>query len=278
MKKIFLSLAILASLTLATNMNAQDGKRGGKKDYTKELNLSADQQKKIESVNKDFEAKRKELKSNSDLSKEDKQSQMKALKEQHRSAVNKELTADQQAKFKEFKDKKKDGKRSDRKGKQKDAKNDKKRSGSKMKSSKGDRSESLNLTDDQKQKIKTAREDFKGKSEKLSQEHREALNKIYTPEQQAKIKERKDKSFAKNNRSDFRKGRGYMGKLDDASVAKLRGLKENFVKEKKAIELSRLAPDAQKQKISELKDSFKKEKRQIIDNARKSKSEDKKPV
>lgn len=279
MKKIFLSLAILASLALTTNLNAQNNKRGGKKDYTKELNLSADQQKKIESANKDFEAKTKELKSKSNLSKEDQQSQMKALKEQHRSAINKELTSEQQAKFKEMKDNKNDVKKSDRKdGKKSGSKKGKNGADSKMKSDKGDRSESLNLTDDQKQKVKTERENFKGKRKELSQQHREALNKIYTPEQQAKIKDRKDKSFAKNDRSDFRKGRGHMGKLDDASATKLKGLKENFEKEKKAVESSSLTPDAQKQKISELKNNFKKDRLQILEGARKAKVEDKKPV
>ncbi|MDR3060061.1 MAG: hypothetical protein LBU84_18220, partial [Prevotella sp.] len=59
-------------------------------------------------------------------------------------------------------------------------------------------------------------------------------------------------------------------KLDDTSAAKLKSLKENYDKEKKAIELSRIAPDAQKQKLSDLRENFRKEKRQIMNEARKT--------
>ncbi len=48
------------------------------------------------------------------------------------------------------------------------------------------------------------------------------------------------------------------------------GLKENYLKEKKAIELSRIAPDAQKTKIEALTKKYKEERRQIIKEARKS--------
>lgn len=58
--------------------------------------------------------------------------------------------------------------------------------------------------------------------------------------------------------------------LDNTSVEKLKALKENYVKEKKAIEMSRIAPAAQKQKLSDLRESFRKERRQILTDAQKA--------
>ena len=61
-----------------------------------------------------------------------------------------------------------------------------------------------------------------------------------------------------------------MAKLDEASKTKLKSLRENFEKEKKAVELSRIAPDAQKQKIADLRQNFRREKQEIIKEARKT--------
>ncbi|MDR1089482.1 MAG: hypothetical protein LBL79_00260 [Prevotella sp.] len=272
MKRLFLSLAIIACISLTANVDAQNNKRGQQR-FSKELNLSADQQQKIKSTSEDFRAKAKELRAKSDLSKEEKQLKANELREQERLAINDILTPDQQTKFKELQ--KKDNKGP--KGKNKAiAKQNKRGQGMKMRVHRGDRMKDLNLTDSQKQKIKALNEEYRTKNKETAQKHREALNNIYTPEQQAKIKDMRG-DFRKDRKFTFDGKRG-KGRPDEASAAKLKTLRENFEKEKKAVELSRIAPDAQKKKISELRDNFRKEKRQIIMDGRKAKIREKKPV
>lgn len=272
MKKVFLSLAILAYISLTATVDAQNSRHGEHR-LSKELNLTADQQQKIKSANKNFRAKTKELRAKSDLSKEEKQLKRNELREEQRLAINNILTPDQQTKFKELQKKNKKGTENKNRV---IAKHSKRGQDMKMRAHRGDRMRDLNLTDDQKQKIKALNEEYRTKNKEIAQQHRDALNKIYTPEQQAKIKDmrsdlRKDRKFT------FGDKRG-KSKLDEASLAKLKTLRENFEKEKKAVELSRIAPDAQKKKISELRDNFRKEKRQILMDGRKAKIQEKKPV
>lgn len=244
-------------------VNAQEAKKAGERKFpmAKELNLSADQQQKIESIHKDFGDKMKDLRDNSSLTKEDRQAKLKELRDLQMAEVNKILTPEQQTKMKEL-----GAKRGDRnmRGKEmgmRGAKDGKKR---------GDRMKDLNLTDDQKTKIKGINEEFRTKSKEVADTHREALNKVYTPEQQQKLKEMK-KDRPRDGRFGFHgKKRGDYN-LDEASKDKLKTLKENFDKEKKAVELSRIAPDAQKQKIKDLRDKFVKERRQIMVDAKKVK-------
>ncbi|MFV0418598.1 MAG: Spy/CpxP family protein refolding chaperone [Dysgonomonas sp.] len=262
MKRLLLSFAILMCVSLTMTISAQETKKAGERRFpmAKELNLSADQQQKMESLHKDFGDKMKELRDNSSLTKEDKQTKLKELRDQQMAEVNKILTPEQQTKMKEFAPKRGDrnmrGKMDPRKG----------RDGFER----GDRMKDLNLTDDQKAKIKNLNEEFRAKSKELADSHRQALDKVYTPEQQQKLKEmKKDRpgdgrfGFHGKKRGDFN--------LDEASKDKLKTLKENFDKEKKAVELSRIAPDAQKQKIKDLREKFVKEKRQIIEDAKKVK-------
>lgn len=266
MKRLFLSLVILLSFSF-TLVNAQEGRREGRRGFAlpQELNLSNEQQQKVESVNADFKAKMTELRSKSDLTKEDKRAKMKELRKEHRDAINNILTPEQQEKMKELKAKREKAmsmRGNKKQGKQMD-----------MRAHHRNRMKDLNLTEEQKQKINVLNENYKAKTKELAQQHRDDLNKIYTPEQQAKMKDLR-KDFSKNHK--FAHGGKERMKLDDASVAKLKNLKENYDKEKKAIELSRIAPDAQKQKLSDLRQNFKKEKRQIIKEAHKV--QDNKPV
>lgn len=148
----------------------------------------------------------------------------------------------------------------------------------------------LNLTAEQQAKMKVLSEDFKSKSESLRSQqtdlrknHQAGVMAILTPEQQAKWQARVDKRAKTENRSknenragkhSGRKGKG--GKkmnLDAATTAKLDDLKSNFVKEKKAVELSRIAPEAQKEKIQGLKEQYRKDRREVIKKARPQKAE-----
>lgn len=221
----------------------------------KELNLSADQQKKMETFYKDFGDKMKELRDNSTLTKEDRLSKMKELREQHMAEVNKILTPEQQTKMKEIQEK-----RGDRNMRKPD-----------MRPQPKDKMKDFNLTEEQKEKIKVLNEDFRAKSKELTDKHREALNQVYTPEQQEKLKELR-KDAPKDRRFNYSgKKRGISNYLDEASKNKLKVLKENFEKEKKAVKLSRIAPEVQKQKIKDLREKFVKEKKQIINDAKKAK-------
>lgn len=274
MKRLFLSMAIIACVSFTMTISAQNKGNRGKSPIMKELNLSTEQQQKVESINKEYKTKIGELKAKSDLSKEDKQSKMKELRTQKSTAINNILTPEQQSKFKEMENKRGKKDMGSLKGK-KSAMKAPKGKDIKMRAQRGERMKNLNLTDDQKQKIKNLNDDFKTKNKELAQQHREALNNVYTPEQQAKLKEmrsnfakdRKGRKHSFSHRGNNKKG---INMLDEASKSKLKTLKENFEKEKKAVELSRIAPDAQKQKISDLRKNFKKEKRQIITDARKN--------
>lgn len=268
MKRLLLSFAILMCVSLTVTVNAQETKKRGERKFpmAKELNLSADQQQKIESLHKDFSDKMKELRDNSSLTKEDKQAKLKEFRNLQIAEASKILTPEQQTKMKELK-----AKRGDRNAKGKEGVRGGKDGRKKGEMSKrSDRMKDLNLTDDQKAKVKGINEDFRAKSKDMADNHRQALNNVYTPEQQQKLKEmRKDRprdgkfGFHGNKRGDY--------KLDEASKDKLKALKENFDKEKKAVELSRIAPDAQKQKIKDLRETFMKEKRQIMVDAKKAK-------
>lgn len=262
MKRLLLSFAILMCVSLTMTVNAQDRKKGGemRDRMAKELNLSADQKQKMESLHKDFAEKMKGLKDDSGLTKEARQTKVKEMRDQQMAEMNKILTPEQQTKMKEMRGKRgsEDLKRPGMKGREMTMRGGK------------DRMKDLNLTDDQKEKIKGINEDFRTKSKDLADKHREALAKVYTPEQQQKLKEMK-KDAPRDGRFGFHgKKRGDF-KLDEASKGKLKTLKENFEKEKKAIELSRIAPDAQKQKIKDLREKFMKERRQIMTDAKNTK-------
>ncbi len=264
MKRLFLSLTILAFLSSTATINAQQGKRHGQlgEKFSKELSLTTEQQSKVESANDDFKTKITALRGQDSLSRDEKRSQIKDLRDQHHAAINNILTPEQQAKRKELRANKTDGRHS---------KMHANRSGRYgMQDKKEMYSNKLNLTDAQKEKIKALNENYKAKSKELSQQHRDELNKVYTPEQQAQMQEMR-KDFGKSKRFAHTGKRGGVANLDEASKTKLKSLKENYLQEKKAIEMSRITQDAQKQKISALRKDFRKERRQIITDAQKIK-------
>ncbi len=254
MKRIFLSLAILACISLTTTVVAQKNQRGQHR-LSKELNLTEDQQQKIKSMD------------------EENQLKMNELKEQHHLAINNILTPEQQTKFKELREKRDKGAKE---GDKSMARHGRKGPDMKMKAHRDDRMKDLNLTEDQKQKINALDDTFRAKGKEMAQQHREAVNNIYTPEQQAKIKDMRS-DFRNRHKLAFDGKRG-KGKLDEASVNKLKALRDDFEKEKKAIESSSMTPDVQKKKILELRDNFRKEKHQIMKDAHGSNTQEEKPV
>lgn len=146
----------------------------------------------------------------------------------------------------------------------------------------GDRSKALqelNLTAEQQEKVKSLSKDFRTKNDTLRSQQRELRKNhqsdfmaILTPEQQVKWKDRVEKRSRNENRVGKNSGRNGRGgkrmNLDAATTAKLEDLKSNFVKEKKAVEMSRIAPEAQKEKIQGLKQKYRTDRREIIKEAR----------
>lgn len=142
----------------------------------------------------------------------------------------------------------------------------------------GDRAKSLqelNLSSEQQDKIKTLSEDYKTKNTALRSQQRDLrknhqanIEAILTPEQQVKWQELTNKRTNRDHRGGKSLGRRGKGgkhmKLDASAIAKLDDLRSNFEKEKKAVEMSRIAPEVQKERIRSLRDKYRTDKREII--------------
>lgn len=273
MKKLFLSLIILGSVSFAAFSQKQDGRRGDRSRVAKELSLTEDQQKKVKSLNEDFKTKMDALKADKSLSKDAKRDKMKDLSESKRNQFQALLTPEQKAKMGEMKDKRKDNPRKERKQRAERPRN---------------KRENLNLTDVQKTQMRSLNESFRkqmqdlradnsldkdtrsAKRKELAAAHKVQVQSILTPEQQAKMKnnfDRGHRDFKKHGKFHGKKGRGEHRKFDAETKSKLNVLKENFDKEKKAIELSRIAPDTQKERIKELREKYRDERKEIVKKA-----------
>lgn len=130
-------------------------------------------------------------------------------------------------------------------------------------------SKELNLTEDQKVKAQELRNDFETKMVDLYASHQASFLAILTPEQKTKAEamfnQKKDQKS--NRKADGKRGDGKMdgyAKLSDEAKGKINTLKETYETEKKAIEMSRIAPDVQKSKLTELETKFKADRRAIV--------------
>jgi Spy/CpxP family protein refolding chaperone len=136
----------------------------------------------------------------------------------------------------------------------------------------------LNLDETQKAKMQELKKDFGEKMKELNSTYESQIESILTPEQKQKWDEHKDKRLRPfdGRKDQFRSEKPKMQilSLDDDTRAKIKALKEDFRKKKQAVELSRIAPDAQKQKIEELTKQYQADKKALIENAlQKKKSE-----
>lgn len=149
----------------------------------------------------------------------------------------------------------------------------------------GDRTKALqelNLTAEQQAKMKALSEDFKTKNSALRNQqkdlrktHQENIKALLTPEQQVKWQAMIDKKTKGDNRGgkNFGNRSRKQMKLDATTTEKLADLRSNFEKEKKAVEMTRIAPEVQKERIQALRDKYRSDKREIIKGARLTKSE-----
>ena len=113
MKKLLLSFLLLTfvfSTSFAQNKKGEGFDRGKRFELPKELNLTKEQQQKVDVINTDFKAKFEALRADTTLSREKKRESIKALLAEYNKTINGVLTAEQQAVFKEWKEKmKKEG-------------------------------------------------------------------------------------------------------------------------------------------------------------------------
>lgn len=147
----------------------------------------------------------------------------------------------------------------------------------------------LNLSDEQKGKMQALRSDLRiqqealdkelltkddriTKNKQLGKDYRAKVKDVLTPEQQNKLAKKQElrkrgernHSFAGKNMK-----KGMKDNFSPEEKEKLKGLKDEFVKGKKTIELSRIAPEEQVKRKTELTKKYREDVREIKRNARK---------
>lgn len=250
MKKIFLLVAFCISISLATNAQNQ-GKRTDRRGTSvyEKLDLTQDQKDKMRKMREDFTAQKMKIKEDKNLSKEQQRAKIKELAEKQREQRKQILTAGQQAKLAQMHEK--------RGGKMHNKKYAPKAGCQAQKGHRGNRKDmmkDLDLTDQQKEKIRSLNKEYKNKNKEQTAKYQNDMRAVLTPEQQAIMKEKKIKHMAKK------------AGVSTEGATKLQALKENFEKEKGAVERSRIAPDAQKKKMEELTAKYKEDREEIIKN------------
>lgn len=214
MKRIFSSaLVILLTIGAAQAQTTSTDKHAGhKKEHSKSfdnLNLSADQKARLQSIREDFKKQSVDLKNNTSLSAEQKQARRKELHEQFRSESAAILTPEQKEQMSKAK--------SEWKEKNKDGRKDFKKDGQ-GKTSKGMQrgqagEKELGLSTEQQKKMEQLRNDFRNKlsslrsdnsltadqkrskMQEIRKEQRDQMKSILTPEQIQKMESfRQDRS------------------------------------------------------------------------------------
>lgn len=265
MKRIFLLVALIANISFVAsaasvsssiNNNGREVK-GKKTDYST-LNLTEKQQTEIKTLNDEFNQKLEQIKNNSTLSKEEARSKRKELRTEKQNKINSILSAEQKEILKEQRGKR--NKNTSSKGRK-----GKKDGISRM--NKRNPFEKLNLSEGQKAELDKINENYAKQLKSLRSEQDSAISNILTAEQKEVLKSEKEKSRHNKFDSKDKKRKGCKN-LDDATTQKLSALKENYEKDKKAIELSRIAPDIQKQQIEELNKKYRNEKRELLKETR----------
>ena len=219
MKRIF-SSALVIMLTIGAaqaQSTSTDKHEGHKKEHNKsfdELNLSADQKARLQSIREDFRKQSADLKNSTTLTAEQKQARRKELHEQFRSQSEAVFTPAQKEqmtkKRAEWKEKNKDGKRGwEKDGQAKAGK------ANRMQRGEGFEKE-LGLTTDQQQKMEQMRTDFrnkfsslrndnsltdeqkKAKMQEMRKQQQEKMKSILTPDQIQKMESLRQQRNKKN--------------------------------------------------------------------------------
>lgn len=184
MKKIFIALTLFATMSLGTYAMPRKGNIDPKfgRMPMKELNLSSEQQSKVQTLNKEFRAKAEALRNDTTLNREDKARQRKELRQSRQEAFQAVLTPEQQTTWKEMKEKA-------------PQRNDRKFNRKRMEFKDRSPMAKLNLTEDQKTKIQAINKEYRDKQKDLNKAKRDEISSILTPEQQQMMKDNR-KHFA----------------------------------------------------------------------------------
>jgi Spy/CpxP family protein refolding chaperone len=207
MKRIITSaLVIMLTIGAAQAQTTPDKHAGHKKEHNKsfdDLNLSADQKARLQSIREDFKKQSADLKNNSSLSAEQKQIRRKQLHQQFRSQMETVLTPAQKEQMAKNKTEWKEKNKGAKKDWKKDGQNGNARGKGMQRGQ--DFQKELGLTADQQQRMEQMRTDFKNKfsslrsDNSLTQEQKKAkmqelmkqqndsMKSILTPEQVKKM-------------------------------------------------------------------------------------------
>lgn len=95
--------------------------------------------------------------------------------------------------------------------------------------------------------------------------HRAALSGILSPEQLDKSENMSARNH-KHGQQHFanRRGGHHHQNLDESTLLELKDLRQEFVKGKKAIQMSRIAPEEQTRKIKELQAKYKEDRKELF--------------
>jgi len=254
MRKLILATILCVSVSLSTSVYAQRGERQGRMQGYEKLDLTDKQKEQIKAERDDFRAKTQQLKEDKNLTDENRKTKSGELRTAHKENIDKILTPEQKSKMDQFrkdrpqnKKDKRQAYRNDRPGKRGDMQRDKGISGDRQNRDRGSIAKHLDLTDAQKEQIKSINKDYANKEKELKEQRKNDVAKIYTPEQQSKLKQVQTEKIAQRN------------KVTVEGATKLMASKDSFQKEKRAITMSRIAPDAQKSKLQELEKKHREE-------------------
>lgn len=169
MKRIFLSAFALMLVTAAVQAqtdttqhpNREWHQGQGQRDMYQQLNLTADQQTKVQALRESFRKQMEDLRSQN-LSDDDRRTKMQALREQQRTQMDAILTPDQKTQLDKLR-----SERREQMGNQRNDDSTGRHNRQSFNNRKGGRNmqKELNLTYDQQAKIKNIRADFKSKAE-----------------------------------------------------------------------------------------------------------------
>jgi Spy/CpxP family protein refolding chaperone len=221
MKRIF-SSALVIMLTIGAaqaQSTSTDKHEGHKKEHKKSfdnLNLSADQKARLQSIREDFKKQSADLKNNSSLSAEQKQARRKELHQQFRSQSDAVFTPSQKEQLTKMKAERKGKNKAARKEWKKDGQA-KARQGNRMQRGQGFQKE-LGLTADQQKKMEQMRTDFrnkfsslrgdnaltqeqkKAKMQDIRKQQQEQMKSVLTPEQIQKMESLRQQRSKKNTK------------------------------------------------------------------------------
>lgn len=181
MKRIITSafvimLTIGAAQAQTTSTDKSQGHRKEQKMAFDELNLSADQKARLQTIREDFKKQASDLKNNTQLSAEEKQSHRKELHQQFRTQSEAVLTPAQKEQWSKMKEER----RSAYKGKKGDFKKD-----GQARNNRGrDFQQELDLSAEQQQKVASLRSEFRPKLESLRND-----NSLSAEQKRAKMQE-----------------------------------------------------------------------------------------